>query len=63
MRHKVARRVSPEDYEALLDLLADVIAEVEVEADAKEPDQEKAPAPGPGLSLDALPGAHNKEYV
>jgi len=31
--------VSPEDYEALLDLLADVIAEVLVEAQANEPDQ------------------------
>ena len=55
--------MSAEDYEALLDLLADVIAEVEAAAQANEPDQEKAPALRPGLSLDALAGANNKENV
>ena len=63
MRLRATRRVSAEDYEALLDLLAQVIAEALVEADAHEADQEKAPALRPGLSLDALAGANNKENV
>lgn len=52
-----------DEYLDLLDLLAEVIAEVLVAALANEPDQEKAPALRPGLSLDALAGANNKGNV